>query len=849
MKRLTFIPGLIAFCLAHFCWGQTNDNALGPDRMLELLTSPQLPPDESSFLPPSREALRPYTAAAKDYRAGNLQDAAVLLGEILASENQQDYLIWTSNTEAPVSLSFIASRLLDEVPQDELEKYQIRFETLAQRELENAISDRNVNAINRVAWRYQRTAAGRSASMLSGNIELSESRAASAIPFFERLTADTLFREEFQPEASVLLAICHQVSGDKASAIKAIRELQKSTTQQKTIRFAGSTRSIPVDDSQIGAWLQEILGEHFLDDRRVTYEWTSAYGNAAGLPRGESGNPLMLARWSTPILTSVAEREVLDMTTRQVQPTIGAHIPSLQPIAFKNQIMVRGHNSVSCLDLFTGDLLWKFPGWDYGQKQINPTTTAQRNQLESLYLANGYAITQRLFRDSLFGQLAVANDHLFFVDNSGFALAGSRTIAIDETSTLDAEEVQLDFNQLRCLSLARSGAIEWTVGGPDSAAPELGNVTFLGVPKPFEDRLYAIVETSQLIQLVVLDQHTGHLIWSQPLARFEPEEYPDYETLPRFFNGLSPAISDGLLVCPSGVGTVIAFRLADRTIQWCHVYNVGSGRKQIDPWADGYDQEASKTQWLDARIVMDGRTIVMTPPDSEELLVLDALNGNEITSADRRIARNDGLYLGGLVRGLACIIGEHQIRCIDVRTSELLWSVVTPDNATPSGRGFIANGILRVPLDNKSLQDIDLQTGNVIANQTVDYSLGNVITHNGHLISLNTDAISCFPLDGPAQRALESNDTQAARKGDVQFIAALLKFHDGDYKGAFQLAKAMWDENPDRTNALHCLKLLEHDQSAIEIRELEACTRYQQSISGIPSSYSMEHGQDVDFSK
>jgi hypothetical protein len=84
-------------------------------------------------------------------------------------------------------------------------------------------------------------------------------------------------------------------------------------------------------------------------------------------------------------------------------------------------------------------------------------------------------------------------------------------------------------------------------------------VSFLGAPLPAGDAIYVLAEEKGEIRLDVLEAATGRVAWSQPLAEVDEDRSIDSrDSNSRRLAGLSPALAEGVLVCPTGAGAVVA---------------------------------------------------------------------------------------------------------------------------------------------------------------------------------------------------------------------------------------------------------------------------------------------------
>ena len=93
---------------------------------------------------------------------------------------------------------------------------------------------------------------------------------------------------------------------------------------------------------------------------------------------------------------------------------------------------------------------------------------------------------------------------------------------------------------------------------------------FLGPPLPLRGQLYVMAEIKDEMRLLALDGATGNLLWSQQLAMVESNITQDPI---RRLAGVSPSYSDGVLICPTGSGCVVAVDLATRSLLWGYIYS------------------------------------------------------------------------------------------------------------------------------------------------------------------------------------------------------------------------------------------------------------------------------------
>src|SRR5438876_7262028 len=158
-------------------------------------------------------------------------------------------------------------------------------------------------------------------------------------------------------------------------------------------------------------------------------------------------------------------------------------------------------------------------------------------------------------------------------------------------------------NLLVALDLAKQGYSLWAVGGTIGDNPALAGAFFLGAPLPVGDQVYALAEFTGEIRLVCLDARTGGVDWKQPLANLE-EQQISYDRSRRLA-GASPSLADGILICPTSAGAVVAVDLATRTLRWGYQFKRTDIQTQF-PGGRGFRGQMITTstntgnRWLDA---------------------------------------------------------------------------------------------------------------------------------------------------------------------------------------------------------------------------------------------------------
>jgi hypothetical protein len=249
-------------------------------------------------------------------------------------------------------------------------------------------------------------------------------------------------------------------------------------------------------------------------------------------------------------------------------------------------------------------------------------------------------------------------------------------------------------------------------------------------------QLYVIGELKGEITLFVLDAANGKLDWSQPLATVEtPVALDSFRRL----HGSSPSFADGVMVCPTTAGAVVAVDVANRSLLWGYQYprnqamNLNLARRTgevSDPFGTN--------RWRDGSVIVASGRVVVTPADSDQLHCINLLDGKE---AWKPVARGDNLFVGGVQGGTILVVGRRQVQGLELIDGQPSWPAQPlgeEGTGVPSGRGFQSGGHYYLPLSSAEVIKIDLADGTIKsrAKSRKGYVLGNLVCNQGSVLSL-----------------------------------------------------------------------------------------------------------------
>lgn len=442
-------------------------------------------------------------------------------------------------------------------------------------------------------------------------------------------------------------------------------------------------------------------------------------------------------------------------------------------LSYSDVVLVRSFNNLVAIDFVTGKRVWEVPIDD--KDQLEQLVNSTKGDSPPAQLAG--ALVQRLWKDSTFGTLSSDGERVFAIEDLELQTSGSNRrrirVVIGGNRRGNAPK---DYNRLAAYDI-RTGKLKWEKGGEKGEFElELAGMFFLGPPLPLAGQLYVLAEANSEVRLIVLDAKTGSVQWTQTLALVQRPLYSDPI---RPYEGLSPSYSDGVLVCPTASGAVVAVDLANRALLWGRLYPGLPGspnRRAFFGGARVFPANAAEMErWTDSLpTVADGR-VVLTPAESNEVYCLDLFTGDLLWKRPRE----DGMYVAAIVSDKAVIVGKRQVVARGLSNGEIEWKTPLPTaNSSPSGRGFLSKGHYYLPLSTGEVVRMDTSNGRITARATsrsADQVVpGNLICFRGTVISQGIDFIYRFDELTQLEQQIEEdlrrnpNDADAlAKRGEI----------------------------------------------------------------------------------
>ncbi len=759
--------------------------------------------DSSVFQMPERTLLQHLSRAKRAINEDRYSDAVIELGALLnspflSSRNEQqgaaqDYFVGpVDETGTRRSIKGEAQRLLGSMPKQGRELYELQFGADARALLDRAVRDQSMEDLNEVIRRYFHTEAGYEAMVLLGRLQLDRGRPLAAALCFKRVLDSPAAAQKYEPHLAVLLGACWVYSNMPEQAVATMTQLRERFPQLEVELAAGHREPLPTGDTAV-AWLTKHFGPLPRRGQIDASQWLVHRGNLQRNATSAGGVPLTQLRWRTPTTTDPGdEKLVAELQQGFISHGIPA-IPTVSPLAVDDVVLMRTPERLLAVSFETGKRVWEYPWWNSSFPGASETTRSGSRTVE--ISTRKMQLRQRLWLDSAYGLISSDGASVYLLDDLQFSAS-----AQSEPQFLPGRGFRpinpnypKSHNLLVALDVAREGALRWKVGGEQSEEePKLAGAFFMGPPLPLLGQLYAIAEVNRELRLVVLNAATGKQEWTQQIAHVADQPALGRNRARRLA-GATPSFGNGVLICPTSAGAVVALDVTTRSLLWGYAYPQAKTETNgfgLTPFASA--PETPGETWADATATIADGAVLLTPVESNHLYCLDLLTGVPKWEPKERAGDlADMQFVACVHDGNAILVGKHSLMAIRIKDGGTAWTLAMGDQANemPSGRGFQTGDRYFFPTTKSELVEVDLSAGKIVQRVKSPRVLGNLLCYDNQVISQGVDQLAAFYQIDPLRevvdaRLAESNDDPwaLARKGE-------LLVHDGESEAALDVLR------------------------------------------------------------
>lgn len=644
----------------------------------------------------------------------------------------------------------------------------------AESSLQDALASDNPRDLSRTILRYQFTQAGQNALRNLIQLHVSRGETLEAALQFSRLAR---LQGKTSPEGAFRQAQLWWRAGLDQDATDVLQKVPRDG-DSPTVSINGQPVTLPETAPLLKAWLSQTLGE-FAGEAA----WEQPMGNYRRTQLQAVGPPTLTTGWSVSAFACAECVECLDDSeiNRLLQPIepmmqdlfrlnqMQNHtlFPVAAPVVAGDKVIFRGAAKIRAVDRISGELAWETTligrRWNEALEQWRRQGLQDDSFLRQLQESVGPSLFDHWTRAAVAGQLTTDGRRLFAVEDSSDATARS-------FGRFSATSPMVNF--LRVYDVD-SGLLKGQAGGLIGASGQggrantLAGMYFLGAPLLLGDQAFAIAENPQGIFLLRL----------QLVPLFDDERQLDIRpvstqliSIPQYalaahpvrrFAGLAPSFAQGLLICQTCDGKVVAVSADDQSIRWVYRYADNVSLSELTRYpvvGNAYNEQQSsendkQSRWVDSLVRIDGERVLLTPRDADRLICIDLNTGAEIWSRPRGSMRQ----LVSVTEGRLILTGMRHVECRAADSGEQLWRYELPD-ARVCGTGACDGRVVQVPTTSPAILTLDVDTGRLLLSQPCGPALpGNLIATEDGLLSQNLTRLTRFVAgevtDSPVQRA------------------------------------------------------------------------------------------------
>jgi len=713
------------------------------------------------FIGPPRSISQQLRIAGESIQERRYGDAVVVLGDLLQRRPTgdeedgelagQDFFLDAdeSGTVVRVDETLIAAarRMMNNLPADAIATYELRYGAEARKTLDEAAKKRRWDDVTEVRRRFFHTAAGRDATGLMIRHAISLGEVTRARRLIDALTQHPTLSASAHGE---LLALLESLPSGGAASDDEKSLSQETDPQTRFASIKPRRQRVPID-----------------------YRMFDGHHPAPGVAGGQL--PLADPRYTVDTTGSSRQERTLRESTDTMSAVGELPPPSSVPLRVGNQILMRTTERLVGVDFENGKRIWEYP-WFKTDNDIESSELAMDGMPDEE--SGSSLLKQRVWNDLPYGRMSSDGTRVFVLGDLAQVQVAAFSPLMGMQGTRPADTKT---NSLIALDLATEGKLVWQIGGDLPADDALAGAFILGAPLPVGDALYVMIELSGDILLVCLDPETGTQRWRQQLLAVESG---GIDTDPvRRVAGASAAYHDGVLICNTGAGAIVAVDVEDRSLMWGVTIDRNDAIKQtMLTRRDGFIPDQLMKRWWDGTPTIIDETIFVTPIESDRLFALDLLTGEKRWPEVAR-AQTGSRYMAGVQDGTIVLVGSDNVRGLNASTGTTKgrktwktrggWLDATEYVSGLGTFGVIENPVTGdsepayfVPTTSNRIIAVSLRDGSALVHRTVSFPAGNLVSVDGQIISQSPTLLSVAfgqaSLEPRVAAALQDNPNDVA---------------------------------------------------------------------------------------
>lgn len=808
-----------------------------PGNKLELkkkvidLTKPQDSVDERAPL------LRSHAAYLKSIRAKlkNEQWALALdaFQSLLEEKNDSFFRDKEGNLK---SIRWEVHSLIKQLPPNIFDNYKRQNEPIANQLLEEANESHSMEAYATIANRFFHTPSGHKAADRLSKLHFDRGEFGLCSLWNQRLqNAEAKLTEN--PVWIFRASIAKQRAGQSIERLS-LQGISKDVV-------LGSTGT----QNPLSKWSSK-LPQLASNSQGRTENWTQLYGSPSRTAIASHGTPLLVTKWFRSTTSRFKLKQIINRLIDDLKLVSKLPIPASFAVSIDNKVAFRTLYGISLVDVPTGKTLWEF------QEKYSPEFLMSRN----LALNSNYAntsnnvdfnpLTSFFFRNGIHGTLSCDKQQLYAITNNA-VLNQKRTSYY--SSNLTADELNRDWKSNRITSIRLSdGKVAWAVGGQKLDEPfdlPLAGTFFFGAPVVHENLLYATGENSNEIVLFCLDPKDGQVLWSQVLA-YSDREIDDFLTPERRLTPLLPSISQGVIVCPTGIGWAMGVDLSSHQILWAYRQSkqkINAPKTRRNVYGGSPQVFQLNQRWTTSSPIISGNRVIYAPQElltgetNPVVVCLDLQSGKELWKR----FKNDYISIIGVNNEKLLIATRKSLIAIDIVKNEDLWTQEfdEKDDAL-SGQGLLMGNKCLIPFESGKLWSVDISDKPIVTTYYRSENskpLRNLVASQKSLLSLSPLGLTAFEQKEEITKVIENRIAKNPKDSWAGLKQAEIAYLSKDYQVTLEKLSALDQTKIEKsetgrfdlmmwTSLLQIIQsdLKSHDEKFIQLKEFAKTDEQQQ---------------------
>ena len=754
----------------------------------------------SAHLPTNRRLSQELRQAKQLIEAGRFSEALPMIDRILAAEEDNFDTLRDEDSPSVVrGLKNEAQQLLSSLPPAGVAALELDQGVKARRELTAAIEAGKVDELSRIARRYPQTEAAFEARLMVAQMKLDQGYYDSAAGIYQQLLDWPKAAKDYEPLLVARLTQCYAAAGNLSSLEQSVTKLRGMSSPSQR---AALTRLLGTDN--LDTWLEELATySNALRERPSQQGWfVEGHDTRRNPIVGVNAVPHLWPSWEARTVkeTNVADRlqSRVDWTHRH--GTAWGLVSS--PIAVGNYVIVRTPTNLVAIDWQTGRRVW----------ETRPDVVDDDNAIQLQYRADGAqsvvaldATDQRLWLDAVYGAITSDGDRVYAVRNLDSINMRSQNRYRIQGLFRAGREFEDPGNTLTAFDLRSEGKRVWEINGENNK--NLSGCFFLGPPLAEGNSLYVLAEFADAIHLIELDAQTGDLKWKQPLSNLERSVLFD---VGRRLAGATPTLAGGMVLCPTGAGSVVAVDPIDHSLRWVFRFEVDeelADRNNANlRQSFGVYQPQLTSSWQRNRVLVSGDSVLVTAPECEQLYCLDLVSGEKRWAIDR----DEFNQLVGVVDNKVILATPHELTQLKLENGKKISGrnrIKIPEGLAVAGNCLLSEGQVILPLSNHQIGIVDLNSSKISSMLVLREceSVGNLAFHRGTILSQSATTLSRFDRLDSLREQLAA--AEAANQMDVDSlrIGGELAWSNNDLDRAIELLTQAYHTSPEAALVRHRL--------------------------------------------